>query len=147
MPSRFWSSPFPTIFRRNGLATAALARGVALDRPLSLRGFVVVLVLTVVLFGGLMLQSMELRAGLSQFQAQEVRELQLDSEILWRDEVLTSSVRLAAATGDAGWVQRYREHEPLLAKAIEELASLATGEDDAEASATVAGANAKLVEM
>ncbi len=68
-------------------------------------------------------------------------------EIVWYDEVLTMSARLAAATGDRKWIQRYNEHEPKLTAAIE--ASMRLSPDAYANSATQAtnAANEALVEM
>ena len=40
--------------------------------------------------------------------------------IVYLDEVLTMSARMAAATGDLSWEKRYNEHLPLLLKAIDQ---------------------------
>ncbi len=44
----------------------------------------------------------------------------LRADILLYDETLTMSARMAAATGEAHWEERYLEHEPRLAAALEE---------------------------
>ena len=40
--------------------------------------------------------------------------------IVYLDEVLTMSARMAAATGDLSWEKRYNEHLPLIIKAIDQ---------------------------
>jgi len=48
----------------------------------------------------------------------------LDGRIRHLDEVLTMSAYMAAATADARWEARYRQHEPMLDQAIQELIAL-----------------------
>lgn len=58
------------------------------------------------------------------------QELQLDrliGTIVHLDEVLSMSARMAAATGEAHWEERYRKHEPKLDVAIKETIQLAAG--------------------
>ena len=47
--------------------------------------------------------------------------------IVHLDEVLTMAARMAAATGDMAWEERYRSAEPNLGAAIEEAIRLAAG--------------------
>ena len=49
------------------------------------------------------------------------------SRILYLDEMLTMSARMAAATGDKAWIDRYRQFEPELDRLIREAESLAPG--------------------
>src|ERR1035437_5025774 len=51
------------------------------------------------------------------------------SDIRHLDEVLTSSARLAANTGDLKWEQRYRFFEPRLDSAIKKAISLEPSEE------------------
>lgn len=43
------------------------------------------------------------------------------TQILYQDEVLTMSARMAAATGDPQWIKRYHHYEPKLNNAINEV--------------------------
>ena len=52
------------------------------------------------------------------FEIQELR-----GRIVYLDEVLTMSARMAAATGDLSWEKRYNEHLPLIIKAIDQAMS------------------------
>lgn len=63
------------------------------------------------------------------------------------DEVLTMSARMAAATGDVRWEDRYRQYEPTLDAAIKEAAQLASRSNDSAAVAQTDAANAALVQM
>ena len=70
----------------------------------------------------------------------------LRGKIVHLDEVLTMSARMAAATGDLEWEQRYRIFEPKLDVAIKEAIRLAPEAYSGKASDTDA-ANIKLVKM
>ena len=72
---------------------------------------------------------------------------QLRGKVLLYDETLTMSARMAAATGDVEWIERYQIFEPLLDAAIEDSIALSKNEDMAAAAKETASANAKLVAM
>ena len=72
---------------------------------------------------------------------------QLRGRIVHLDEVLTMSARMAAATGDPRWEQRYRGFEPKLDAAIKEAIELAPEAYSGEAAAQTDAANIRLVEM
>ena len=76
-----------------------------------------------------------------------LRLLELRGIIVHLDEVLTMSARMAAATGDLRWEERYRQFEPELDAAIEEAVTLAPEAQSAEAAATTDAANSELVAM
>ena len=76
-----------------------------------------------------------------------LRLLQLRGMVVHMDEVLTMSARMAAATGDLRWEERYRQFEPKLDAAIKEAIALAPEVQSAEAAATTDAANIALVEM
>ena len=78
-------------------------------------------------------------------RAHEIEELV--GEINVYDEVLTMSARMAAATGDLEWEERYRAYEPDLDDAIKRATVLAPGLVATEAAALIDTANTKLVEM
>jgi PAS domain S-box-containing protein len=67
--------------------------------------------------------------------------------IVHLDEVLTMSARMAAATGDVRWEERYRQYEPQLNAAIREARAMAPNSISAEAIALTDAANIRLVEM
>jgi two-component system sensor histidine kinase/response regulator len=71
----------------------------------------------------------------------------LAHDIVWLDEVLTMSVRLAAASGELRWEERYRAYEPKLDAAIKEAMSLSPEAYLTEGKAEVDMANQRLVEM
>ncbi len=69
------------------------------------------------------------------------------AEIVWYDEVLTMSSRLAAATGEKGWIERYREYEPKLTAAIAASMELAPDAYAMGATSATNDANDALVAM
>ena len=77
----------------------------------------------------------------------DVRMEELSGIILHLDEVLTMSARMAAATSDLQWEQRYRRFEPKLDAAIKEAIQLAPEAYSGKAAAATDEANIKLVEM
>ncbi len=80
-------------------------------------------------------------------QQRHFRIQQLQGTIMHLDEVLTMSARMAAATGDASWEQRYRKYEPMLDGAIKEVIRLAPHAYSGEGAAQSDAANIKLVEF
>ena len=71
----------------------------------------------------------------------------LQGVIAHLDEVLTMSARMAAATGDSRWEERYRHFEPELDNAIKEVTKIETNPSDVKAATRTDEANSKLVEM
>ncbi|MDX2018198.1 MAG: response regulator [Planctomycetota bacterium] len=74
--------------------------------------------------------------------------------VMWYDEVLTMSARMAAATGDPMWEARYRRHEPLLdeelrrfARSAPEGAIRAGGEASDEANRALVGMEHRALEL
>ena len=72
---------------------------------------------------------------------------QLRGAIIQLDEVLTMSARMAAATGDEVWEERYRRYEPQLDAAIKEAIAMAPHAYTGDTAAETDAANIKLVEM
>ncbi len=72
---------------------------------------------------------------------------ELNGTITHLDEVLTMSARMCAATGDAAWETRYRNHEPPLDAAINELLTLPGAEALRKTTDQVDTANRQLVAM
>jgi len=73
----------------------------------------------------------------------------LRGRILHLDEVLTMSVRMAAATGNLQWEERYRTFEPQLTAAITEVLVIEKkyGQDTTPRAMLTDEANAKLIKM
>ncbi len=112
-----------------------------------LRRFVVVMTLTLVMlvFASvevwLQHERMERNAG-KQVELQEVND-----SIIYLDEVLTMSARMAASTGELQWEERYRNFEPKLDAAIKRLIEIAPEAYEGQDTAKVDVANVKLIEL
>ena len=88
--------------------------------------------------------------GMASFDRSRHRYLrlaELRGIIIHLDEVLTMSARMAAATGDLQWEQRYRQFEPKLDAAIKKAIQLAPEAHSGRAAAATDTANIKLVKM
>ena len=70
---------------------------------------------------------------------------ELSGQIVYLDEVLTMSARMAASTGDIVWEERYLNNVPPLDKAIGDVLSIAP--EYQENASQTDQANAKLIEM
>ena len=82
------------------------------------------------------------RAQNRAFQAEQVHGV-----ITHLDEVLTMSSRMAAATGDLQWEQRYRRAQPQLESAISKAVQLVGEAHSSQGAAVTDAANARLIEM
>jgi two-component system, sensor histidine kinase and response regulator len=82
---------------------------------------------TVALLAGLAWSAWNSYRGLdaSIRRSYEIQELR--GRIVYLDEVLTMSARMAAATGDLSWEKRYNENLPLLLKAIDQAMAILPG--------------------
>src|ERR1035437_2126638 len=72
---------------------------------------------------------------------------ELRGVIVHLDEVLTMSARMAAATGDLRWEERYHHFEPQLDAAIKETIKIGASSSNIKAATKTDEANIKLVEM
>ena len=76
-----------------------------------------------------------------------LRGERLRGAIVHLDEVLTMSARMAAATGDLSWEERYHRFERQLDAALKEAKEIAPEAQGAAATAATDAANTRLVEM
>ncbi|MBW4421916.1 MAG: HAMP domain-containing histidine kinase [Myxacorys californica WJT36-NPBG1] len=104
----------------------------------------VILSLGLIAFGSW--NARQISQGFKEMITTEFKVQQLRGEIIHLDEVLTMSARMAAATGDLKWEQRYRTFEPQLDTAIKQATQLAP-EIYAKYANQTDAANVKLVEM
>lgn len=88
-------------------------------------GLGIALGLTLILLAALVGNVFNLVSQLNDVRARSLRMEQVRGQIARLDEVLRTSVRLAAVTGEPGWQTRYREHERLLSATIAEAKRLA----------------------
>ena len=83
-------------------------------------------------------------------QSAETRSVRLESligRISYIDEVLTSSARLAASTGDKKWRDRYEEYTPGLMQTINEAIEVAGATRESPGFAETMAANTALLEL
>ncbi len=78
------------------------------------------LALTVTLLGGIGWYIWDSSQTAKKTKIRDNRILELSGDIKYWDEALTMSARMAAATGDLRWEQRYRSFEPKVDAAVKE---------------------------
>ncbi|MFT7676267.1 MAG: PAS domain S-box-containing protein [Planctomycetota bacterium] len=78
---------------------------------------------------------------------QELLGIELQQRILYLDEVLTMSARMAASTGDEHWEANYKQHEPQLDAALRDALVVFPEAHQSEAAKRTDDANAKLIVM
>ena len=110
----------------------------------AISGFAAVLALAGIVWIGWQFRT--LLGEMDRVRSHDQRLVELAGRIVYLDEVLTMSARLAAATLDPAWEARYRRYEPQLDSAIKESLLLDPGVMGEFASQTDV-ANQKLVEM
>lgn len=108
---------------------------------------VAAVVLPVVLAAWLVWAGQNFFAGHIAAEARTAQLSQRASRILHLDEVLTTSARLAAATGDKAWIDRYRQFEPELDRIIQEVKILAPTIAGLHGASATDQANDALVQM
>ena len=112
-----------------------------------IRLLTVVCLLTIMAFAWFGWIIFDARRDAKMFTDRLSRIEELRGVIVHLDEVLTMSARMAAATGDLQWEERYRRFEPQLDAAIKETTKIGAGPSDVKAATKTAGANTRLVEM
>lgn len=121
-------------------------KSVVPDR-LVIKGFVLVFLFTILILFGLSWYTWRSNLQLKALATKHFRLLELSGQIIHHDEVLTMSARMAALTGEPKWKERYREFEPKLGAAINEVIKLSAEGFMSEAIAQTDNANVKLVGM
>ena len=110
-----------------------------------MRALALSLLLTALTLGWLSYGAFSTSAGVARASARHARAAELHSTIIHLDEVLTMSARMAAATGDTKWEERYREHEGQLDDAIG--AAMRADPPSIEVTRQLDSSNRKLVAM
>lgn len=105
------------------------------------------LALSSLLLAGLVWSAYDTYRKVDTVQVHDLRIEELRGTIIHLDEVLTMSARMAVATGDLSWEQRYRQFETQLDAAVKEAVQLTAHSGSAEAAAQTDSANLKLIEM
>jgi PAS domain S-box-containing protein len=125
-------------------------KNIARNRAITAAGFpirllIVAFTLTTIAFAWFGWIIFDARQDAKVFTAQLSRIEALRGVIAHLDEVLTMSARMAAATGDSRWEERYRNFEPQLDAAIKE--SINIGASSSKSAKETNEANIQLVEM
>ena len=80
----------------------------------------------------LLVNQLQFYVAYRRFAEQDLTLTRLAGEMVYLDEVLTMSARMAATTGDDQWIGRYQIYEPLLDATLDQAHEIAVGieEDD-----------------
>lgn len=109
--------------------------------------FLIVIIVTGILFIGLFIYSYSSFQRIKDLKEHDLRIEQLRGVIIHLDEVLTMSARMAAATGDPQWENRYRTFEPQLDQAIKESIRISSNVYTGKDAELTEQANFKLVAL
>lgn len=82
------------------------------------------IILTAALCGGTAWYIVDTYKSYKKIQTQDIEIINLSNQIVYLDEVLTSSARLAATSGNVRWKKRYFEYVPQLDETIAEIEKL-----------------------
>ncbi|WP_019508609.1 methyl-accepting chemotaxis protein [Pleurocapsa sp. PCC 7319] len=106
------------------------------------------IILTFALCGGMAWYILDLYNSFKLLETREFKILNLSNQITYLDEVLSSSARLAATTGDKRWEKRYLDFVPQLDNAIAETEALVPSIfENKDAISQTDEANNKLIAM
>ncbi|WP_319420414.1 methyl-accepting chemotaxis protein [Pleurocapsa sp. FMAR1] len=89
-----------------------------------LRILLLPIILTAGLCGGMALFILDAYQGFKKIGTEDIAIIDLSNQIIYLDEVLTSSARLAASTGNESWEKRYNDSIPKLDEVLAETAKL-----------------------
>ena len=112
-----------------------------------LRILLVPILLTFGLCGGMAWYILNLYGAIKTINSRDLQIIDLSNKINYYDEVLTSSARLAATTGDDRWEERYLGVVPLLDDALAKTEALVPQAFKGDAIAQTDAANDKLIAM
>lgn len=115
----------------------------------SLRAYIfsICLAVTIVFIFAITIRDIWLQRKIAALHADDLRASRSVGSIMQMDEVLTMSAKMAAATGDLAYEERYRFFEPKLDAAIKELASIYEASPLKVFPASIDEANQRLVEL
>ncbi|MBD2176398.1 hypothetical protein H6F42_05625 [Pseudanabaena sp. FACHB-1998] len=111
-----------------------------------IRGLKVFVGTGLIIFGFSAWNLFDIYRGFRSISERNFRLEELSGQIVHFDEVLTMSARMAAATGEPKWEERYLKYDPLLSAAIEESTKIAP-EAYKSNSEVINEANNKLVNL
>lgn len=89
-----------------------------------LRILLIPIILTVGLCGGMAWYILDVYSSFKKIKTQDIEAIDLSNQIIYLDEVLTSSARLATSTGDKRWEERYLNSVPELDRVLAEIEKL-----------------------
>ncbi|MGF1590240.1 MAG: methyl-accepting chemotaxis protein [Pleurocapsa sp.] len=112
-----------------------------------IRILLVPIVLTFSLCGGMAWYILDLYDAIKELNNRDFKILNLSNQITYFDEVLTSSARLGATTGNERWEKRYLDVVPQLDAAIAETGALVPQAFTSDAIAQTNEANERLIAM
>src|SRR5688572_8890496 len=119
----------------------------ALSNRSPMRAFGGAIILTLLLVGVAAFNTWRMYDGFHALVSRDLRLVELRGQIVYLDEVLTMSARLAATSGDLAWENRYNNYEPLLDAAIKEAVLLAPDAYTSAGAANTDAANLALVAL
>lgn len=105
----------------------------------------VIVITSTVLVVVVLVNQLQSYASFRRFADQDIELTRLSGQIVYFDEVLTMSARMAAITGDTTWEERYYTHEQALHAALGRAAYLAP-EEERQFLRSVGGVNQELVD-
>lgn len=111
-----------------------------------LRILLLPIILTATLCGGMAWFILDAYQGLKKIGTEDIAVVDLSNQIIYLDEVLTSSARLATSTGDQRWEKRYLDFVPKLDEVLAKTAKILPLIDTSGVTNTDE-ANAKLIAM
>ena len=111
-----------------------------------IRGLKVFMGAGLIIFGLSAWNLFDIYRGFRSISERNFRLEELSGQIVYFDEVLTMSARMAAVTGDTKWEERYLKYDPLLSAVIDESTKIAS-ESYKSSAAAVNEANNKLVDL
>lgn len=112
-----------------------------------LRILLIPILLTFALCGGMTWYILDLYGAIKTVNQRDLKIIDLSNKITYYDEVLTSSARLAAASGNDRWKERYLDTVPLLDDALARTENLVPQAFEGDAIAQTDAANQKLIDM
>lgn len=127
-------------------AASAGSKNLTAQTRIFVRFFTAVLALTAAILVALGIYDHRAERVIKDMHEHYIQIDKFRSEIIHYDEILTMSARMAAATGDTKWVERYKLYEPRLTAAINQAITLSPGIYRKETDRTNIG-KIKLLEM
>ena len=117
------------------------------ETPFPAKALAIGLALTVVVLLAMSWSAFDSYREASSGEQRELRLPELGSQIIYLDEIMTMSARMAATTGEPRWEQRYQKFQPQLDAALMEFGRLLTESAKFPEATLLDTTNRQLVEM